>query len=121
MQHRCVNFIYPQTRRESNWKFEQDGKLIDLCVDSYLRFDNSEVILEAVIQGAGVVQFPKFIAAKAIARGDLEPILQSYTTQLGLPIAVLYPQKRYLSAKVRVFVEFMTELTAALKRVDVVD
>ncbi|RCJ39622.1 LysR family transcriptional regulator [Nostoc minutum NIES-26] len=121
LQHRCVNFIYPQTGREPNWKFEQDGKLIDLCVDSYLRFDNSEVILEAVIQGAGVVQFPKFIAAKAIARGDLQPILQSYATQVGLPIAVLYPQKRYLPAKVRVFVEFMTELTAALKRVDVVD
>ncbi|MEH2376334.1 LysR family transcriptional regulator [Nostoc sp.] len=121
LQHRCVNFIFPQTRREPNWKFEQDGKLIDLSVNSYLQFDNSEVILEAVIQGAGVVQFPKFIAAKAIARGDLQPILQPYTPQVGLPIAVLYPQKRYLSAKVRVFVEFMRELTAALKRVDVVD
>lgn len=121
LQHRCVNFIFPQTRREPTWKFEQDGKLIDLSINSYLRFDNSEVILEAVIQGAGVVQFPKFVAAKAIARGDLQLILQSYTTQVGLPIAVLYPQKRYLSAKVRVFVEFMRELTAALKQVDVVD
>jgi LysR family transcriptional regulator for bpeEF and oprC len=120
-QHRCVNFIYSQTRREPTWKFEQDGKSIDLAVDSYLRFDNSEVILAAVIQGAGVVQLPKFIAANAIARGDLQPILQSYATQAGLPIAVLYPHKRYLSAKVRVFVEFMTELTAALKRSDVVD
>ena len=121
LQHRCVNFIYPQSRQEPIWKFEQNGKAIDLAVDSYLRFDNSEVILEAVIQGAGVVQLPKFIAAKAIARGDLQPILQSYATQFGLPIAVLYPQKRYLSAKVRVFVEFLTKLAAALKRADVVD
>ena len=114
-------FIYPQTRREPTWKFEQDKKLIDLSVDSYLQFDNSEVVLEAVIGGAGVVQLPKFVAAKAIARGDLQPILQSYSTQAGLPIAVLYPQKRYLSAKVRVFVEFMTQLAAALKQVDIVD
>ncbi|GAP96853.1 transcriptional regulator, LysR family [Leptolyngbya sp. NIES-2104] len=120
-QHRCVNFIFPQTRREPTWKFEQDGKLIELAVDSYLKFDNSEVILDAVIGGAGVVQLPKFIAAKAIARGDLQPILQSYATQAGLPIAVLYPQKRYLSAKVRVFVEFMTKLAATLKQVDIVD
>jgi LysR family transcriptional regulator, regulator for bpeEF and oprC len=120
-QHRCVNFIFSQSRQEHKWKFEQNGKVIDLSVDSYLRFDNSEVILEAVIQGAGVVQLPKFIAANAIARGDLQPILQSYAPQVGLPIAVLYPQKRYLSAKVRVFVEFMKELTAALKRADVVD
>jgi LysR family transcriptional regulator, regulator for bpeEF and oprC len=121
LEHRCVNFIYPQTRREYSWQFEQDGKAIDLAVDSCLRFDNSEVILESVIEGAGVVQLPKFIAANAIARGDLQPILQSYATRIGLPIAVLYPQKRYLSAKVRVFVEFMTELAAALKRIDVVD
>lgn len=121
LQHRCVNFIFPQTRRKATWKFEQDGKAIDLSVDSYLQFDNSEVILEAVIQGAGVVQFPNFIAANAIARGDLQPILQSYTPQVGLPIAVLYPQKRYLSAKVRVFVKFMKELATALKRVNVVD
>jgi LysR family transcriptional regulator, regulator for bpeEF and oprC len=121
LEHRCVNFIYPQTRREYSWKFEQDEKAINLAVDSYLRFDNSEVILESVIEGAGVVQLPKFIAAKAIARGDLQLILQSYTTRIGLPIAVLYPQKRYLSAKVRVFVEFMTELAAALKQIDVID
>jgi LysR family transcriptional regulator for bpeEF and oprC len=121
LQHQCVNFIFPQTGREYIWKFEQNGKLLDLTVDSYLRFDNSEVILEAVIQGAGVVQLPKFIAAKAITRGNLQPILQSYTPQVGLPIAVLYPQKRYLSAKVRVFVEFMTKLAAALKQAGIVD
>lgn len=121
LQHRCVNFVFPQTRQEPTWKFEQDGRLIDLTVDSYLQFDNSEVILETVIAGAGVAQLPKFIAANAIARGNLTLILQSYIPEVGLPIAVLYPQKRYLSAKVRVFVEFMTELTAALKRADVVD
>ena len=121
LQHRCVNFIFSQSRQEHKWKFEQDGKAIELTVDSYLRFDNSEVILEAVIQGAGVVQLPKFIAANAIARGELQPILQSYGSQVALPIVVLYPQKRYLSAKVRVFVEFMTDLAVALKQTDVVD
>jgi LysR family transcriptional regulator for bpeEF and oprC len=121
LQHRCVNFVFPQTRQEPTWKFEQDGRFLDLTIDSYLQFDNSEVILETVIAGAGVAQLPKFIAANAIARGDLSLILQSYIPEVGLPIAVLYPQKRYLSAKVRVFLEFMTELTAALKRADVVD
>lgn len=121
LQHRCVSFVFSQTRREANWKFEQDGKAINLAVDSYLRLDNSEVILETVIQGAGITQLPKFIAAKAIARGDLQPILQSYIPEAGLSIAVLYPQKRYLSAEVRVFIEFMTELSAALKRADIVD
>jgi LysR family transcriptional regulator for bpeEF and oprC len=47
--------------------------------------------------------------AGAIACGKLQPILTNYQSQLSTLIAVLYPQKQYLSAKVRVFVEFMRE------------
>lgn len=120
-QHRCVNFIYPQTRRETDWKFEQDGKSIDVSVNSYLQFDHAEVILGAAIQGMGIVQLPKFMVASRIASGELKPILQSYTSQFGLPIAVVYPQRQYLSAKVRIFIEFMAELATALKQDGVVD
>lgn len=121
VHHRCVNFVYPQTRRGAEWKFEQDGNQLGFCVNSHLQFDNAEVVLETAIQGAGIVQLPKFMVASAIARGELKPILQSHTAQSGLPIAVVYPQKRHLSAKVRAFVEFMTELMTTLKRVGVVD
>jgi LysR family transcriptional regulator for bpeEF and oprC len=121
MQHRCINFIYPQTRRETDWKFEQDGKSIDVSVNSYMQFDHAEVILDAAIQGAGIVQLPKFMVTSRIASGELQPILQSYTSQFGLPIAVMYPQRQYLSAKVRVFIEFMAELATALKQFGVVD
>jgi LysR family transcriptional regulator for bpeEF and oprC len=117
--HACVSFIYPQTRREFEWKFEQNGKPLNL--KSHLQFDDAEAILDAAIQGAGVVQLPNYIVAGAIARGELQPILQDFTAQVGLPIAVVYPQKRHLSAKVRVFVEFMAELMTALKRVGIVD
>ncbi len=121
LHHRCVNFVYPQTRREGEWKFEQDGKPFDYSVNSHLQFDNAEVVLEVAIQGTGIVQLPKFMVASAITRGELKPVLQSYTSQTGLPMAVVYPQKRYLPAKVRTFVEFMVELTTALKQVGIVD
>ncbi|HEY9845260.1 MAG TPA: LysR family transcriptional regulator [Candidatus Caenarcaniphilales bacterium] len=121
VHHRCVNFIYPQTRRECEWKFEQDGNQFGYCVNSYLQFDNAEVVLEAAIQGTGIVQLPKFMVASAIARGELKPILVSHTAQAGLPIAVIYPQKRYLSGKVRAFIKFMAELMTALKRAGFVD
>ena len=120
-RYRCINFIYPQTRREFEWKFTQADNDIVLSVPSYLQFDNAEAILEAAIQGAGIIQAVKYIVAGAIARGKLQPILTNYTPQLGTPIAVIYPQKRYLSAKVRVFVELMIELIADLKAVGVVD
>jgi LysR family transcriptional regulator, regulator for bpeEF and oprC len=53
-------------------------------------------------------------------RSKLVPILQDYAPP-GVPIAVIYAQKRYLSAKIKVFVEFMLELMEQLKRDQMVE
>jgi LysR family transcriptional regulator, regulator for bpeEF and oprC len=119
--HRCVNFVLPQTRREIEWKFERKGKAISSTVNSYLQFDDAEALLAAACQGAGIIQAPKYIVARAIARGDLQPILMDCASNESKPIAVVYPQKRYLSAKVRVFIGFMTTLMGDLKRDSIVD
>ncbi len=119
--HRCVNFILPQTRREIEWKFVQAGEEISLPIDSYLQLDYAEALLAAAVQGAGIIQAPRYIVAQAIQRHELQPILTDYATREVKPIAVVYPQKKYLAAKVRVFIEFMTTLMTDLKRDGIVD
>jgi LysR family transcriptional regulator, regulator for bpeEF and oprC len=59
--------------------------------------------------------------AEAIAQGKLQPILMDYASKEATPIAIIYPQKKYLSAKVRVFIEFMAMLMSDLKRNGIVD
>jgi LysR family transcriptional regulator, regulator for bpeEF and oprC len=59
--HRCVNFIYPQTRREFDWKFEQKDKPLNLSLKSHLQFDDAEVVLngyglKATNRNLGVVK-----------------------------------------------------------------
>ena len=48
-------------------------------------------------------------------------MLERFAPTTGSPIAVLYPQKRHLSAKVRVFVDFMIELMAQLRQQRIVE
>ncbi len=119
--HRCVNFVLPQTRKEIEWKFECEGTAMSLPVNSYLQFDYAEALLMAACQGAGIIQAPKYIVAGAIARGELQPILTEFRSSESKPIAIIYPQKKYLSAKVRVFIEFITALMVDLKRDGIVD
>jgi LysR family transcriptional regulator, regulator for bpeEF and oprC len=119
--HRCVNFVLPQSGREITWKFEQEGTAIALPVQSYLQFDYAEALLEAAVEGAGIIQAPKYIVAKAIQQGKLHPILMNYASQEGTVIAVIYPQKKYLPAKVRVFIEFMSGLMADLRDAEIMD
>jgi LysR family transcriptional regulator, regulator for bpeEF and oprC len=120
-KHRCVNFVPLQTGCEISWKFEQAGETIILPIQSYLQFDYAEALLEAAISGAGIIQAPQYIVAQAIKQGQLRPILKNYSSRQGIVIAVVYPEKKYLSAKVRVFIEFMTGLMANLKQAGVVD
>lgn len=114
-QHNCVNFIYPQTGRDYEWLFQRDGIEFRLPVEGTIRIDHAEALLDAAIGGAGLVQVYNYIASAAIERGQLKPVLESYAAK-GSAIAVIYPQKRHLSAKVRAFVDFMSELMTQLRQ-----
>lgn len=116
LNHQCINFVYPQTRRSYEWEFQDKGETLQLAVPATLRIDDAEATLNAAINGMGIVQLLNYVAGGAIANGKLKPILTEYTTTVQMPIAVVYPQKKHLSAKVRVFVEFMRELIAQLRQ-----
>ena len=120
LDHNCINFVYPQTRRVFEWIFTVNKQTLRLPVQGNLNIDNAEAHVEAAIAGAGIIQELKFIVAPAIDRGKLIPILEAYAPE-SEPITVLYPQKLYLSAKVRVFLDFMQELMRKLKDNDLVD
>jgi LysR family transcriptional regulator, regulator for bpeEF and oprC len=98
-----------------------EASFIHFFSKPYLQFDYAEALLMSACQGAGIIQAPKYIVAGAIARGELQPILTEFRSPESKPIAIVYPQKKYLSAKVRVFIEFMTALMGDLKRDGIVD
>ena len=97
-----------------------DSQVLCLPVDGNLRFDHAEALLDAALGGAGLIQIYNYIAGKAIVQGKLKPVLERYAAQ-GTPIAVIYPQKRHLSAKVRAFVNFMSELMLQLRQDNIVE
>ena len=60
------------------------------------------------------------IYGDALSQGQLVPLLEDYAP-LGLPMAVVYAQRRYQSAKVTAFVEFVNVLTQQLRQKHIVD
>lgn len=90
------------------WKFSKDG--IDTRVDITPRLicNNAELELTMVKKGVGITRLPLFSCEKAIAAGELETILDDYDN-LDIGIYAIYPHRQYLTAKVRVFVDFMVE------------
>jgi DNA-binding transcriptional LysR family regulator len=75
-------------------------------VKALLCANNGEVLRDAALRGLGIALLPVFIIGRELEEGRLAVVLQDYEPP---PVAVyaLYPPSRYLSAKVRVFVDFL--------------
>jgi DNA-binding transcriptional LysR family regulator len=90
------------------WRFREGGKNFDLPVTGNWRSNNGRALLQAALSGIGLVQLPSFYLEQAIAEGALVPILQEFDpTDTG--VWAVYPHNRHLSAKVRLFVNFLAE------------
>lgn len=119
-KHNCLNFIYPQTRKQFDWIFQRNGKVFRLPVRGNFAIDHPDAHLSAAIAGIGIVQELSFIVRPAIAQGQLVAMLQDYIAP-GEIISVIYPQKQYVSGKVRVFLDFLKALMDDLKQANLVE
>lgn len=72
--------------------------------DTRLRMDSAEALIEAAVRGLGIIHMPTYLLAQQVRDGRLTPLLTGYTG-VQAPISALYPSRRHLTPKVRLFVE----------------
>ena len=93
----------------SNWQFKNvDGEAITVQVDGRLEVNSPIAAREAAISGLGFVGLPDFIAEPALESGKLVAILDDWLPPAG-GIYAVYPHRRYLPAKIRVFVDYLAQ------------
>ena len=110
-RHNCFTYEYISPRNV--WRFrDPGGKEIDVRVSGSLHSNNGDVLAEAAARGAGIAFEPAFIVGEDVRAGRLVPLLQDFTA-VPLPIYAVYPSRKHLSAKVRLFVDFLVERFAA--------
>jgi DNA-binding transcriptional LysR family regulator len=93
----------------SNWPFKgETSDTISVSVSGPIEVNSPMAARAAAISGLGFAILPDFIAAPEIIGGRLVPVLDDRVLQGGGIFAV-YPHRRYLPAKVRVFVDFLAQ------------
>ena len=110
--HRAVNYFSSKTGKTYDWDFVRGDERVDIPMPSCLAVNDPNLYLGAGLRDMGMMQLPTYMAEPLIASGQLQLVLQDWSTT-PLPIHVVYPQNRHLSAKVRVFVEWVAELFAS--------
>ncbi|MBR0840826.1 LysR family transcriptional regulator [Bradyrhizobium liaoningense] len=71
-----------------------------------LRSGNETLLHMAALEGMGLAFLPKWLVAEDIAAGRLEHLMPGQVIFEGKLFAV-YPSRKYLSAKVRTFIDFI--------------
>jgi LysR family transcriptional regulator for bpeEF and oprC len=108
--HSCLGLFAVGRGDIFDWAFEKDGERVVHRPGGRLTVSNGEAMVDAAVNGAGIVQTLDMFASRWVASGALRPILVDWQSPDPYPISVVYPQGRHLSAKVRAFVDFVAGL-----------
>jgi DNA-binding transcriptional LysR family regulator len=95
-----------------HWLFWDKGARKDLVVTGNWQANSGPALVDAALKGIGLAQLPDYYVTEYLASGQLVSVLDRYQfTDTG--VWIVYPQQRYLAAKVRLFIDFMVEKFAA--------
>ena len=108
-KHHAVQYFSARTGRNVNWTFTVDGKPTEVVMKGSVSVNDAEAYVMCGLKGFGMIQPPRYMVASLLASGQLKEVLTAWTPP-PMPISVVYLQNRHLSAKVRVFVDWISEL-----------
>jgi LysR family transcriptional regulator for bpeEF and oprC len=107
--HLCINHFSPRTGKIFDWVFAKNGVRIQASRRGLIALDDENSYVAAAEAGLGIAQIPAFVLKEAMERGSLELLLGDWFAEPA-PLNVVYPQNRHLSSKIRVFVDWVSEL-----------
>jgi LysR family transcriptional regulator for bpeEF and oprC len=108
--HQCLG-LWSQTRGGViEWAFERGGERTTLVPGGRLSVNDAEALIDAAVAGAGIVMMLELLTRRWIASGALQAVLEDWRPRDTAPLSLVYPQNRHLSAKVRVFADFVAGL-----------
>ncbi|AUG51686.1 LysR family transcriptional regulator [Thalassospira marina] len=91
------------------WEFDGPDGPLSVRVNPTMWCNNGEFTAVAARRGLGIASQPEFIIAESLHSGELVPILPEYWPRLGGGIYAVYPERRHLPTKVRMFIDYLVE------------
>jgi DNA-binding transcriptional LysR family regulator len=101
--HNVLTYAYSASPRL--WRFTgPDGGVEEVKVSGSLHANSGDALRAAALGGLGVINEPEFLLDAALRSGGLVRLLPDHTGGGG-DIWAVYPSRRHLSLKVRLFVD----------------
>jgi DNA-binding transcriptional LysR family regulator len=106
-RHACLTYAFAASGNQ--WPFaDAQGEALNVRVAGPVHANNGMLLAELAAAGGGIVFAPCFIVQPLIERGQLVRLFAERDST-RLPIQVVYPTRRHLSAKVQAMAGFLAD------------
>jgi DNA-binding transcriptional LysR family regulator len=104
--HNCLQFNLLTS--QNVWVYNHGAHRHEVRIKGNAQSNNSEAIRELVLGGLGVALSPVWLFSEDLKAGRVTALLRDYTAQ-PLPINAVSPANRRQSARVKAFVDYMSQ------------
>jgi DNA-binding transcriptional LysR family regulator len=104
--HECLR--YTLSSYSDRWRFRDGAETLDVPVSGKFSASNGDAIRLAAMAGSGLALQPTFIVGDDIREGRLQRVLEDFEVE-SMGLYAVYAHRKYLSGKVRTFVDFLSE------------
>lgn len=109
--HRTVGFLWARTRRVFSPAMHRGDERLTIQGRCALVVDDGNAYISAGVAGLGALWLPTYMARSHVERGDLVPLCEDWRLE-PMPMYLAFPPNRHVSAKLRVFIDWIIELMA---------
>ena len=102
--HNCLLFV--DSGFGKPWKFRGPSGTVSVAVKSSWRSNSGHALRSAAKQGLGLAYLPDYYLKDDLNSGNLVTVLTNWQA-IDREIVAIYQHKRHLSAKIRLFTEFL--------------
>ena len=103
--HRLILLQNPETNRPHEWEFRCRSAVVQIPAKGPLLLSDAASMLAACVAGAGIAQILDWAAGDLLRRHALVNLFPDWHGE-RYPLFAVYPSRKYVAAKVRVFLEF---------------
>ncbi len=103
--HNCITYNYLFS---NDWQFEAPQGPLSVRVKGDFRANSALTIRAAALEGIGIAHMPAVFVREDIDEGRLTQVLADYGPP-SVDIHAVYPSARFLSSKVRLFLDFVRD------------
>jgi DNA-binding transcriptional LysR family regulator len=107
LQHRCIRARL-RSGKIYRWEFEKRGQSLLIEAPGTLVLDESSLLREAALAGAGLAHLAEHTVAQDIAAGRLIAVLEDWTPPYP-GISLYFASRRHIPARLRALIELIRE------------